>query len=383
MNTETFLSTYRSQINGTDRFLFFAPEPVNLMGEDTDYTGGLVLSAALSVGTYLFVKLIPEQQVRLTSLKSGETVAVSLDSGFVPQKKWTDFPVAVLFEMVRKGWTKQGLELIYFSDIPFRDAFCNPEVAATVTAFAVWQIFSLELSKKELVLLVQRAGQQVSDVQGRVAGQYTAIFGRPKKALFLDCYEMEHKETKACFAGYDYVMVKAKGKQPLISSLYRQRREELARVKKVIHSFFDVPYLGILRGEDHEWLDKLVEDETLKKRLRHLVNENTRVEMAAEWLQKQNVRAFGELMYASHNSLAFDFEVSDKTLDFLVRAASQIEGVVGVKMTTICRGCVLNLVKKEATSDFSQQIKAAYEKETGETVAVYPLKLWGEIKMFS
>jgi len=384
LNTETFLATFLPQINGTDRFLFFAPGRINLMGDHTDYTEGLVLPAALSVGTYLFVKLIPEQEIQFHSLNYDEKITLPFDLLSVPQKKWTDYPAGILVEMEQKGWQKQGLELTFFSDVPLNAGLSSSAAIETVTAFAIQQIFSIELSKKELVLLAQRAEHHFAGVQCGIMDQYTAVFGKPGKALLLDCHEINHKETDASFTGYDFVAVNTNVKHSLVQSVYNQRVEELNRVKEIINSFFDVPYLGMLRGEDHEWLDKLVEDTTLKNRLRHVVNENTRVEVAAELLEQQNARAFGELMYASHDSLAFDFEVSCEELDFLVQAASQIEGTAGARMTGAgFGGCTLNLVKHEAVSGFSEEIKTKYKEETGKEASVYLLSLSGKMKSFS
>lgn len=384
MTTETFLSRYQKQTNAHDQFLFFAPGRVNLLGDHTDYTGGYVLPAAISLGTYLFVRLLPEKEIRISSENLEEHKAIPLEQLSKPQGNWTDYPVGVLHELERNGWKKQGLELIFFGDIPMNAGLSSSASIEMVTAFAVNAIFELGISAKDLALLSQKAENDFAGVSCGIMDQYAIGLAKPRHALMIDCHEITHKEIPVLLNDYQLVAVNSNVKHSLVNSVYNRRVEELQQIKEIINSFFDVPYLGILTGEDYEWLDKLVEEPVLKKRLRHVVNENTRVQLGAEMLKQQKAEAFGKLMYDSYDSLVYDFEVSCKELDVLVKTASKTEGVAGARMTGAgFGGCTLNLVKTEAVSDFRQKIITDYKKETGRDATVYTLSLDGEIKMMS
>jgi galactokinase len=384
LNTSPLFSTYKQQVNGRDRFLFFAPGRINLIGDHTDYTGGRVLPAAISVGTWLFVRLIPEKEIRLRSENLSDEKVFPFNEMSQPQKAWTDYPMGVLHELMQAGWQRQGLELIFHGDLPMNAGLSSSASIEMVTAFALNVIFSLGLSMKELALLSQRAEHRFVGVHCGIMDQYTIAHARPQQAILLDCHSVSHTDVRVNFSDYEFIAVNSGVKHQLSASVYNQRVAELKRVREVINSFFDVPYLGLLSGEDHEWLDKLVEDPVLKKRLRHVVNENTRTDVAAEMLEKGNAASFGRLMYDSHNSLAFDFEVSCKELDTLVKIASETEGVVGARMTGAgFGGCTVNLVHKDALKAFSEKIVHDYHKATGREASVYPLDLSGEIKMIS
>ena len=369
-------------MNGRDRFLFFAPGRVNLMGDHTDYTGGWVLPAAVSMGTWLFVKLIPEKELRLTSENLREQVIIPLEHLSEPRRNWTDYPVGVLYEMAQKGWKAEGMELVFQGDIPLGAGLSSSASIEVVTAFALNTIFSLGLPAKELALLSQRAEHNFAGVSCGIMDQYSIALSRKEHALMLDCHNISHRDIPAKFTDYQFVAVNSNVKHKLTGSVYNRRVAELEKARETINAFFEVPYLGMLTGEDHEWLDKLVESPLLKKRLRHVVNENTRVAMAAEMLEKGDAASFGRLMYDSHDSLAFDFEVSCPELDTLVQIASQTEGVAGARMTGAgFGGCTINLVEKEAIAGFAETIKAGYKKETGLEATVYLLSLTGETKM--
>jgi len=384
VKTEAFLSTYLKQVNGRDQFLFFAPGRVNLMGDHTDYTGGYVLPAAISLGTYLFVRLLPGNELRLTSENLNDQQIISLDNFSKPTGQWTDYPVGVLHELEKKGWKKQGLEMIYFGDVPANAGLSSSASIEMVTAYAVNTIFKLGVPLKELALLSQRAENHFVGVHCGIMDQYTSAMGKPGHALLIDCQKVEHKEISAELENYRLVAVNSNVKHALVNSVYNQRVEELQQVKQILNSFFEVPYLGHLTGDDYEWLDKLVESPLLKKRLRHVVNENIRTQYVAELLEEKNYQLIGRLMYDSHDSLASDFEVSCKELDVLVKIASRTEGVVGARMTGAgFGGCTLNLVEAGALPSFQDKIATDYKKETGLDAVIYPLSLDGETKMVS
>ncbi len=380
MKKADFLSTYQNQINRSDRFLYFAPGSVNIMGDHTDYTGGQVLTAAISQGTYLFVRLLPENEIRLTSKNIGEQITIPVGGITKPQSNWTDYAVGVLNELEKRGWKKQGLELIYFGDIPLNAGLSASASMEMVTAYAINNIFELGISAKELALLSQKAENDFAGVNYGSIDQYPIALAKSHHALLLDCHTLSQREIPVLPDGYQFVAVNSNVRHAEVNSVYHQRVAELHQVKEILNSFFEVPYLGSLLGEDNDWLDKLVEDPLLKKRLRHVVNENTRVQLAAELLENKAFKPFGKLMYDSHDSLAFDFEVSCKELDTLVKIASQTEGVAGARMTGVgLGGCTINLVKTDAITGFQQKIMQNYNQETGLEASVLPLSLEGTI----
>ena len=93
-----------------------------------------------------------------------------------------------------------------------------------------------------------------------------------------------------------------------------------------------------------------------------MINENRRVVEACQALDANDLQLFGTLMYQSHKSLAHDYEVSCKELDFLVDAARQSGHIIGSRMMGGgFGGCTINLVKRAAISRFENEIKSAYK----------------------
>jgi galactokinase len=372
-------------VNGQDQHLFFVPESIRLMGNYTCPTGGAALSAAVSFGVYLFVKQIPEKEIRIKVYPADKATVFPTDTASKPQHHWMDFPLGMIAEMKKENPGKRGVEMVYFSDIPEFTDWRHAASFQMVTAYALKALFGLSYTTKELALLSQETTQNNGNLPFDFATLYTAAEAVSHHAMIVDCHRCEAAQQTVSLPAEEYlfVLVHSQTQPRDFKRVFRKRSEELSEVQSQINTFFDVPYLGMLTGEDHEWLDKLVEDDILKKRLRHIVNENTRVHMAADLLSQQKPEAFGKLLFDAHDSLAYDFEVSTREMDLLVQIASGLEGVAGAGLAgRNFEQTTLNLVKKEFLEGFSQKISAEYKQKTGMDATVFPLSLEGEMKTF-
>jgi len=113
----------------------------------------------------------------------------------------------------------------------------------------------------------------------------------------------------------------------------------------------------------------------VRRRARHVITENDRVERFVEASTAGNLERMGELLAASHRSLQHDYEVSCEELDFLVDTALGIEGVYGSRMTGGgFGGCTVTMLAAGSGDHFRQEITAAYKAKFGVTPAIYSCK---------
>jgi galactokinase len=154
-------------------------------------------------------------------------------------------------------------------------------------------------------------------------------------------------------------------KHELASSEYNRRRAECeAGVKHLAQRLPDVKALRDVTLEQLATYGKDLPD-VIYRRCRHVVSENARVINAGETLLSGDLKAFGELMYASHFSLRDDYEVSCRELDVMVDLATEVPGVYGARMTGGgFGGCTVNLVARENVEEFKRSVAAGYERET-------------------
>jgi len=169
-------------------------------------------------------------------------------------------------------------------------------------------------------------------------------------------------------------------KHELGQSAYRNRVRECAEAVAAIGS------VQSLRDVDVAMFEAAAPriEPVARKRARHVVTEDARVEAFMAASNRGDLNAMGELFVASHRSLQHDYEVSCEELDFLVDTALGVPGVFGARMTGGgFGGCTVNLLKPAAVPAFEDAIRDAYQARFGITPRIYrckPSAGAGEIK---
>jgi galactokinase len=110
----------------------------------------------------------------------------------------------------------------------------------------------------------------------------------------------------------------------------------------------------------------LINDPVVKKRALHVVSENQRVKDAVIALQTGDMEVFGKLMYASHQSLNDNYEVTGPELNTIVDFCKTFPGCIGARMTGAgFGGCAIALIKESTVIGFQQQLAAHYQSVIG------------------
>ena len=114
------------------------------------------------------------------------------------------------------------------------------------------------------------------------------------------------------------------------------------------------------------YTEKLHLPKLIEKRARHIVTENYRVLQAVNVLKGNDLKAFGQLMNASHESLRDDYEVTGKELDALFSIQKEVEGCIGTRMTGAgFGGCTVSLVERDQIDSFKEKVTRGYQTQTG------------------
>jgi galactokinase len=117
-------------------------------------------------------------------------------------------------------------------------------------------------------------------------------------------------------------------------------------------------------------------DILIYKRCKYILEENERVLSACENLKAGDMKSFGEKMFASHDGLSSQYEVSCKELDFLVACVRNNHDVIGARMMGGgFGGCTINIVREEAIESLIEQTTAAYKKSMGKDLTAYVAKI--------
>ncbi|HLP72806.1 MAG TPA: galactokinase [Bacteroidales bacterium] len=346
--------------------LFFSPGRVNLIGEHTDYNGGFVFPCALNYGTYLAVRKTKDNKLKFSTLNFDEDAENEIKGLFVNKgPSWTNYPLGVINEFIKKGVQLTGLELLYYGDVPNGAGLSSSASIEMVTAVAVNNFFNAGIDTLELVKMSQRAENQFVGMNCGIMDQFAVGFGKKDHAIFLNCDTLKYENVPVVLNGYSLVITNTNKRRGLTDSKYNERRSECERAVEFLQAYKPIRNLSEITTDEIGLLEN-IPDEIVRRRARHVISENGRVTEAVKVLKKNDIARFGQLMNLSHDSLKEDYEVTGKELDTLVYEGRKLKGVIGTRMTGAgFGGCTVSIVKKEEVKSFMEQLAKAYTEKTG------------------
>lgn len=360
--------------------VYFAPGRVNLIGEHTDYNGGHVFPAALTLGTYGVARKRKDRKLRFYTMNYNrvDIVESSLDD-FVPLKKsgWTSYPKGVMWAFKERGMEmNQGMELLLMGTIPGSAGLSSSASVEVLTGFILRDLYGFEVTNQELALIGQYSENNYNGVNCGIMDQFSIAMGKKKHAIFLDTATLDFNYVPVKLKGARIVIACSNKRRGLGDSKYNERRSECEKALEELQKVIDIKSLGELDEKEFERYRYAIKDATRLKRARHAVSENQRTIKAVEVLEKNDLEAFGKLMNESHVSLRDDYEVTGIELDTLVEEAWKIDGVIGSRMTGAgFGGCTVSIVKKDAIKKFIKKVGKAYKKKIGYEADFYVVKL--------
>jgi galactokinase len=303
-----------------------APGRVNLIGDHTDYTGGLVLPMAIDLGTTV-VGRRGGSVVSLVSDTEDEEAVVPLDVAepAAVRPAWARY-VAGVVSVLRPP---HGFTGRVTTTLPVGAGLSSSAALEVAVALAL----GFEGSALDLALACQRAEHEASGVPSGVMDQLASAAGVAGHALLIDCSTL--RVTPAPLPdGVEVVVVHSGQSRTLVGSAYAERRSQCEAAARVV---------GPLKDATPGALTELP-DPVVRARARHVITENERVRSFAGALAAADLAACGDLMKSSHASLRDDFEVSTPRLDALVAGLSARPGVHGARLTGAgFGGCVVAL----------------------------------------
>ena len=360
--------------------VFFAPGRVNLIGEHTDYNGGLVFPCALTIGTYMAVKKRDDRKLRFYSMNFDHLgVIESSIEGLKPEKEadWTNYPKGVMWAFEKRGMKMDcGLDIVLNGNIPNGSGLSSSASLEVVTGFMLRELFGFDVTNVELAQIGQYSENNFNGMNCGIMDQFASAMGKKDNAIFLDTADLSYEYAPINLAGAKIVVTNSKVKHSLVNSEYNTRRSECETALAELQAVTDIKGLGDLTEEEFEAHKSAIKDETRVKRAKHAVYENRRTIRAVEALKNNDLETFGKLMNASHVSLRDDYAVSCSEIDVLVDAAWKVEGVIGSRITGGgFGGCTVSIVKDEAIEAFKEQVGKAYQEQVGKTPEFYVVEI--------
>lgn len=345
---------------------YFAPGRVNIIGEHTDYNGGLVMPFCIDKGIYAAIKTRQDKLINIFSENFSIQGMIQVDLAELPEtmlNNYGDYLVGVIKVLFKHNYDlHQGLDIAISSTLPVGGGLSS-SAALTVLLLKVFSDeLKLNLAPLEIVKLAKSVENNYLGVKCGIMDQFVIVFSKRDKALFLNTKTLEFELIPLNLKEYCFVLINSDTSRKLADSKYNQRQTETLQALKILQNFYDIEDLSEITPDFlDEALDK-INDDVLKKRVRHIVTENERVRKAKDSLLKNHLHELGDILTEAHYSLKDDYEVSSPLIDDLVEIAVK-SGASGSRMIGGgFGGSTLNLVLNANLEGFIKELQTIYQK---------------------
>ncbi|GHV40895.1 galactokinase [Clostridia bacterium] len=355
---------------------FFSPGRVNLIGEHTDYNGGYVFPCAIDLGTYAEVTERNDRTVRLSSANFHLAVDVDLENVVYDEADgWANYPKGVIRELQQMGLSLGGLDISVSGNVPNGAGLSSSASLEVLIAVIFNDVFKLGLSMVELVKISRRAENNFVGVMCGIMDQFAVGMGKRDMAVLLNCRTLEYKYAPLALGEYSLVIANTNKRRGLLDSKYNERRTECGSALSAFQKELAIKDLCELTADMFNEYSRLVTDEVILRRAKHVISENERVKQSVSSLEQNDLLTFGQLLNKSHESLKNDYEVTGLELDVLAETAQQFDGCLGARMTGAgFGGCTVNIVKTDKIEDFRAFAGEKYGQSTNLAADFYTVK---------
>lgn len=359
----------------------FAPGRVNLIGEYTDFNGGYVFPAALSLGIYGILRLRSDNLIQLRSTNALPAVTVDLNKliSYNLADGWANYPKGVIKYLLDSGYSLPGCDILFSGNLPDGAGLSSSAAILVLTAFMLrCAKGEKESNPAELARFCQKIENEFIKVNCGIMDQFSVAAGKQDCAILLDCNTLEYEYIPFNLEKYSLVIINTNKKRELTDSKYNERRRECEQAVAIISQHR--PLNNLCQATLDE-VEKYLENQIVRQRARHVVGENNRVLMAVACLKEGKLMEFGSLLTQSHLSLKDDFQVTGPELDSLVHHALQFPGCIGARMTGAgFGGCSIALVESGKLEEFKIAVTQGYQKDTGLTPSFYQADIADGVK---
>lgn len=356
--------------------IVLSPGRINIIGEHIDYNDGYVLPAAIDkIICFAFAKNNSNTS-RVVALDLNDefeidvTAEVSLD-----KNEWTNYIRGIINQLKINGFQFEGVNCVFSSNIPVGSGLSSSAALECGFLFGMNDLFNLNIKPIDIALLGQKSEHWVG-IKCGIMDQFSSVMGQEDKVIKIDCRTLDYTYHDANFADYSLILFDSNVKHSLMTSAYNERRQQCEEGIAIVKANF--PEIKSFRDCTDQTIidlkDKMSHD--VFRRSLFVVKEINRVIQACEALDNGKIEFLGELMFATHDGLSKDYEVSCEELDLLVDLAKKETAVIGSRlMGGGFGGCTINLVKKGHEQEIKDKFSKLYTEAFGIELKIYDVKV--------
>jgi galactokinase len=336
-----------------------APGRINLVGEHTDYNDGFVLPFALDVGcTATVTEASDGWSVRSVQVPEPVVVRRSGLAGAGEVPEWSRYVLGALWLLSDRGVDVPPLEVVVDSDVPSGAGLSSSAALVCSVVRAVDDHLGLGLDDDALFALTRDVENDAVGAPTGGMDQLISLRGRKGHVLLCDMRTHETRPVPLDLRGNGLTVLVVDTRAPHRHSdgEYGARRrgcEEAARQ-------LGVPALRDVAEDELDDALARLDDDELRRYVRHVVTEDARVLAVARLLDDGDLPGIGPALTASHASMRDDFRITVPEVDTAVGVLLDA-GALGARMTGGgFGGCVIGLLPEGDVDAAGDAVRRAF-----------------------
>ena len=353
---EQLVGRYREMTGQEPEGIWFGPGRVNLIGEHTDYNDGFVLPFALDRKAVMAAGRRDDDTIVVVSVELDSEVRTPLADLEPGRGDWDAYISGVFWALREAGHAVGGATLVMSSDVPLGAGLSSSAAIECATVAALVDLYGLDISPVDRAKLARRAENAYVGAPTGLLDQAASTLCEADAGLFLDCRTLEAQQVPLPMAeqGFEMLVLDTKTPHSHVDGEYGTRRKSCEDAAAIL----GIPALRDITDLT-DALAKL-DDETMRRRVRHVVTENERVLAAFELAKRGELEELAPLLDASHESMRDDYEITVPTVDLAVESA-RAAGALGARMTGGgFGGCIIALTRTGEADRIGRAVAQAF-----------------------
>jgi len=351
---------YSSIYKVNPQVIIRAPGRINIIGEHTDYNYGLAMPAAINKYVFVSMSFNKDRKINVYSDQFNDKVSFSLDN-LSGSKTWHKYVLGSIQEVFKSYNVSSGLNISIHSNLPMGKGVSSSAALEVALVNSLFEIFNIDKDDNEIIKICQKIDHKYIGIQSGVLDQSASQLSKVDNILKLDFNNGSFDYINSNFSGCTWIVIDSMIKRELAASKYHERvnecKEALGIISKLLNkkiSFRDIKSDNL----------SLLDNPTLKNRIKHYIDENHRVIQMEDSISNNDKISIGKILIESHRSLRDLYEVSCKEIDYLFSISSDFQYWYGGRiMGGGFGGSMINLVKNGYKEKYSNFIKEKYKQK--------------------